>query len=181
MIPRGTPAQITSPYQTNPPKNNSMLDKLKLFKSNDRPTPTTNGKRTSSSSGVSSARSERSDSSASLEPSEVKPVRNASRLKQTKPVKTVPAKNSPNALKKDVAATKQAKMATEVEKHAHKVANLSSSKLVEPKIKLVGKMESNKSVQGQNHLPTQNQHGTGIPKPTAAIKGTPTGCSFLVF
>ncbi|XP_044262879.1 protein sickie isoform X1 [Tribolium madens] len=168
MIPRGPPAQISSPYQTPPPQknSNSMLDKLKLFKSNDRPTPTTNGKRTSSSSGVSSARSERSDSSASLEPSaDVKPVKNASRLKQTRPTKTTPTKNSPNALKKDVLVAKQTK--TEVEKHAQKVANLSSSKLVESKIKAVAK-----NGQGQNHLPTQNQHGTGIPKPTAAIKGT---------
>ncbi|KYB25122.1 hypothetical protein TcasGA2_TC031339 [Tribolium castaneum] len=167
MIPRGPPAQISSPYQTPPQKNsNSMLDKLKLFKSNDRPAPTTNGKRTSSSSGVSSARSERSDSSASLEPSaDVKPVKNAARLKQTRPTKTTPTKNSPNALKKDVLK----KTATEVEKHAQKVANLASSKLVEPKIKAKTEI---KSGQGQNHLPTQNQHGTGIPKPTAAIKGT---------
>ncbi|XP_063906521.1 protein sickie isoform X3 [Zophobas morio] len=178
MIPRGPPSsQISSPYQANsqPKNSNSMLDKLKLFKSNDRPAPPTNGKRTSSSSGVSSARSERSDSSASLEPStDVKPVRNASRLKQTRPAKAVPAKNSPSSTKKDVVVNKATKIAAEVEKHAHKVASLPTSKLSEPKIKSAGnKTEAgNKNVQGQNHLPTQNQHGTGIPKPTAAVKGT---------
>jgi hypothetical protein len=179
MIPRGPPtAQISSPYQASPQQknSNSMLDKLKLFKSNDRPAPPTNGKRTSSSSGVSSARSERSDSSASLEPStDVKPVRNASRLKQTRPAKAGPTKSSPGAAKKDASAAKPARTATDVEKHAHKVANLAASKLSEPKVKAAAKTEgaSNKNGQGQqNHLPTQMQHGTGIPKPTAAIKGT---------
>lgn len=52
-----------------PPAKHSMLDKLKLFnkdKSSDRSTKTQISKRTSSSSGFSSARSERSDSSLSL-------------------------------------------------------------------------------------------------------------------
>lgn len=74
MIPRAPPTTtasptIPSPYQTNTKNSSSMLDKLKLFKSNGQPdsrhqsvpvsTPGSGGKRTSSSSGVSSARSER--------------------------------------------------------------------------------------------------------------------------
>jgi hypothetical protein len=58
------------------------------------------------------------------------------------------------------------------------VANLAASKLSEPKVKAAAKTEvaSNKNGQGQqNHLPTQMQHGTGIPKPTAAIKGRGVG------
>ena len=101
-------------------------------------------------------------------------MRFVSRLKQTRPAKAVPAKNSPSSTKKDVVVNKATKIAAEVEKHAHKVASLPTSKLSEPKIKSAGnKTEAgNKNVQGQNHLPTQNQHGTGIPKPTAAVKGT---------
>lgn len=152
-----------------------MLDKLKLFKSGDRPAPPTTGKRTSSSSGVSSARSERSDSSVSLEPSsEIKPIRNNSRLKQQRPQKNGPSKNSPGSNKKDV-GSKCPKTANDVEKHAQKVAGLPNSKLNEPKVKTPGKGDvggNKNSHQGpQCGLPT-HQPGTGIPKPTAAIKGT---------
>ncbi|KAI4459066.1 steerin [Holotrichia oblita] len=190
MIPRGPPTgPNNSPYQVTTQQqqqqqqqqsknNNSMLDKLKLFKSTDRPNPTpTNGKRTSSSSGVSSARSEKSDSSASLEPNvDLKPVRNnSSRVKQQRPTKTAVIKSSPVPGKKDVtpATVKAAKTAQEVEKHAHKVANL-NSKLAEPKLKVSAAPKRNEinDLSGknlQNAVPTPN---TGIPKPTAAIKGT---------
>lgn len=152
-----------------------MLDKLKLFKNNEKPVPVSNGKRTSSSSGVSSARSERSDSSASIEPNvEIKPVRNTSRLKQTRPNKPNQSKNSPNATKKEVSASKPNKIAVEVEKHAHKVANLPATKLNEPKIKVTIIKDGTTKV--QSHIPSiptlQSGPGTGIPKPTAAIKGT---------
>lgn len=169
MIPRAPPSQITSPYQSNgQSQKNSMLDKLKLFKSNDKPAPATNGKRTSSSSGVSSARSERSDSSASLEPNvDLKPVRNTSRLKQTRPGKPTQAKNSPSSTKKELITGKTSKTAADVEKHAHKVANLPTTKLTEPKIRVT----INKDVKS-HALPIQPAPGTGIPKPTAAIKGT---------
>lgn len=161
MIPRGPPnTQISSPYQAapNPQQKNSMLDKLKLFKSNEsKPIPSTNGKRTSSSSGVSSARSERSDSSASLEPTtDVKPLRNVSRLKQTRSTqKTAFVKNSsPTVIKKDSPVTSN-KTGNEMERHAHKVANLSK----------LGKVASTKQI-------AMATPGTGIPKPTAAVKGT---------
>lgn len=163
MIPRGPPnTQISSPYQTtpSPQQKNSMLDKLKLFKSNDgKSIPSTNGKRTSSSSGVSSARSERSDSSASLEPtSDVKPLRNVSRLKQTRSTqKTAPIKNSSPAVAKKDNVTTGSKTGNEMEKHAHKVANL-------PKL---GKVATATAKQIPMVAP-----GTGIPKPTAAVKGT---------
>ncbi|XP_024083600.1 protein sickie [Cimex lectularius] len=56
---------LSSPYSA--PNKNSMLDKLKLFNSKDKAKPVIgSAKRTSSSSGFSSARSERSDSSTSL-------------------------------------------------------------------------------------------------------------------
>lgn len=162
MIPRGPPSstQISSPYQTSPnsQQKNSMLDKLKLFKSNEtKPIPSTNGKRTSSSSGVSSARSERSDSSASLEPTtDVKPLRNVSRLKQTRSTqKPALVKNSsPTVIKKDNPTTSN-KTGNEMERHAHKVANLTK----------LGKIGSTKQI-------SMVTPGTGIPKPTAAVKGT---------
>ncbi|KAK9880371.1 hypothetical protein WA026_010255 [Henosepilachna vigintioctopunctata] len=175
MIPRGPPApQISSPYQQNSQQKNSMLDKLKLFKSNDKPTPVSNGKRTSSSSGVSSARSERSDSSVSLEPSaDVKPVRNTSRIKQTRPLKSSAAsKGSPIANKKEVIVPK-ATTKIDVEKHANKVASLPSTKLTEPKVKVNSSNKVDVPKQSSN-LPQNSTmpQSTSIPKPTAAVKGT---------
>ncbi|CAG9856593.1 unnamed protein product [Phyllotreta striolata] len=176
MIPRAPPSQITSPYQSNnQSQKNSMLDKLKLFKNNDKPATVSNGKRTSSSSGVSSARSERSDSSSvSMEHSvDLKPIRNTSRLKQTRPSKPTQVKNSPNSSKKEVIINKSNKTATDVEKHAYKIANLPSTKLAEPKIRVTVSKEPQNKV---THLPIHNGNGqvlgTGIPKPTAAVKGT---------
>lgn len=152
-----------------------MLDKLKLFKNNEKPTPVSNGKRTSSSSGVSSARSERSDSSTSLEPNiDMKPVRNTSRLKQTRPNKPNQSKNSPNATKKELCSNKPTKIAAEVEKHAHKIASIPTTKLTEPKIKVT--INKDATTKTQSNIPSmpalQAAPGTGIPKPTAAIKGT---------
>ncbi|CAH1134529.1 unnamed protein product [Ceutorhynchus assimilis] len=184
MIPRGPPAsQIASPYQTAQKnavvQNGSMLDKLKLFKNNDKISNSTNGKRTSSSSGVSSAKSERSDSSASIEATtDTKPVKNISRIKQaTKPTtnsvsKTPPQKSSPNATKKDnqkvVHQNGGLKMASEVEKHASKVAALPASKIAEPKVR-VSALKDVKSISVPHQL---GGNGTGIPKPTLAVKGT---------
>lgn len=154
MIPRAPPT--ASPYHPTPPPtktNNSMLDKLKLFKNNnDRPvsvtTTTTTGKRTSSSSGVSSAKSERSDSSVSLD---VKPVVNRNSggrtVKQQKVIAgansggKVQAKGSPNSGKRDVVVNGGGGVMAKValEKHAHKVANLPTpplSKMPDVKVKL---------------------------------------------
>ncbi|KAB0802708.1 hypothetical protein PPYR_04894 [Photinus pyralis] len=170
MIPRvPPPPAVNSPYQSPPQQKNSMLDKLKLFKSGDRPTPTPTGKRTSSSSGVSSARSERSDSSVSLDPnSDIKPVRNNSRIKQ-RPQKNVTSKSSPVSNKKELKVTKTA---VEVEKHAQKVAGLSVTKLTESKMKApVCKSDVGLNKNLPQGPPTLAP-GTGIPKPTAAIKGT---------
>ncbi|VEN54332.1 unnamed protein product [Callosobruchus maculatus] len=165
MIPRGPTQQSNGQIQ-----KNSMLDKLKLFKNTEKPVQS-NGKRTSSSSGVSSARSERSDSSISLEPNvDLKPIRNTSRLKQTRPGKPAQQKNSPNATKKEVLSNKSNKTAVEVEKHAHKVANLPTTKLAEPKVKVTVSKEPSPIM--KSHIPPPAVAGTGIPKPTAAIKGT---------
>lgn len=143
-----------------------MLDKLKLFKSGEtRPAPST-GKRTSSSSGVSSARSERSDSSISLEhSSDVKPLRNNVRLKQQRSTKSTPAKSSPGPNKKEITKPKTAQ---DVEKHANKVANLSTAKTTG--IRAPTKPETPKST--VLNVPTTPSPNTGIPKPTAAVKGT---------
>lgn len=182
MIPRAPPSTVvSSPYQAAAQNKNSMLDKLKLFKNNnDKPVTTVTGKRTSSSSGVSSARSERSDSSASLEPNiDLKPARNNARIKQQKTTKLVPTKNSPSANKKELVngIGKPSKVAADVEKHANKIANLPTSKLNELKVKVSSAkpdVGSNKiASQGpQGGLPTQQVPGTGIPKPTALVKGT---------
>ncbi|XP_030764582.1 protein sickie isoform X2 [Sitophilus oryzae] len=191
MIPRAPPGtQIASPYQTTQgsgggvkggtAQNASMLDKLKLFKNNEKPSSGTNGKRTSSSSGVSSAKSERSDSSISLEANiDAKPIKNVSRIKQTTKVtssttnKTVQQKNSPNASKKDnhkFPAAQQnggPKMAIEVEKH--KITGLPTSKIAEPKVRVSAVKEIKPS--SGHHQPAAG-NGTGIPKPTLAVKGT---------
>ncbi|XP_022909425.1 protein sickie isoform X3 [Onthophagus taurus] len=166
MIPRGPPAPNNSPYQQ--PKNQQQQHSLlKLFKSptNERTTPTSNGKRTSSSSGVSSARSEKSDSSTSIEPNiDLKTNRNNPKVKQQRGVKPgVNLKNSPNANKKEMVngGIKVIKTSQEVERHANKVASL-NSKLAEPKTRLNQSKDKNGST----------SPNTGIPKPTAAIKGT---------
>lgn len=201
-----------------------MLDKLKLFKNNnERPvsgtTTTTTGKRTSSSSGVSSAKSERSDSSVSLD---VKPMVNRSNCvrvpKQQKTVSggssakgAVQSKGSPNSGKREVVVNSGSGSSAKssLEKHTHKLANLSTvSKNADVKVK-VSNVGSNKQVGGGTvflccYVPTSPQYtiiivnfygnqylfnsqmelvtnnnklpsqppGTGIPKPTAAVKGT---------
>ncbi|XP_066251212.1 protein sickie [Euwallacea similis] len=187
MIPRGPPAsQIASPYQAGQKgaavQNGSMLDKLKLFKNSEKSCNSTNGKRTSSSSGVSSAKSERSDSSVSLEANaESKPPKNISRIKQTTKVttstnnssmKTPPQKSSPNTAKKESQKPVQQnggpKMVSEMEKHASKVAALPTSKIAEPKVR-VSALKEMKSISVPHQL---SGGGTGIPKPTLAVKGT---------
>lgn len=57
-------------------------------------------------------------------------------------------------------------MAVEIEKHATKVASLSVSKIAEPKVR-VSALKDVKSVS----VPQQLGAGTGIPKPTLAVKG----------
>lgn len=157
-----------------------MLDKFKLFKNNERPTPPVTGKRTSSSSGVSSAKSERSDSSASLEPNpDVKSARNASnaRAKPQRVAKSAPgSKGSPSSNKKELVnggVVKQSTKATP-EHAATKPAIKSNELRVKVSVSSAKQVDvgANKiSSQGsQSGLPTQ--HGTGIPKPTAAVKGT---------
>lgn len=167
MIPRAPPT--ASPYHPVPPANktnNSMLDKLKLFKNNnERPasatTTTTTGKRTSSSSGVSSAKSERSDSSVSLD---VKPMVNRSNCvrapKQQKAMSsgsgakgTVQSKGSPNSGKREVVVNSGggSSAKSSLEKHAHKLANLPAvSKNADVKVK-VPNIGNNKQVGGDTH------------------------------
>lgn len=103
--------------QTNgPTQKHSMLDKLKLFnkEKTDRSSKTQISKRTSSSSGFSSARSERSDSSLSLNDNQPTP----------KPATTVPTSN----LKKPeiVTSKTKSKLLTNTTKNGSK-DSLSSS------------------------------------------------------
>ncbi|XP_060525859.1 protein sickie isoform X2 [Cylas formicarius] len=184
MIPRAPPAvaaaQIASPYQTvmangaanqqQQQKNaNSVLDKLKLFKNHEKTAVSSSGKRTSSSSGVSSAKSERSDSSLSLEPpTDAKQQgRNAPRPKPAAATTTRssagPRATATTSSRKDakVSAQQNCKTVAEIEKHATKA----SSKLAEPKVR-VSVLKDPKA--GQQ----QATPGTGIPKPTLAVKGT---------
>lgn len=148
-----------------------MLDKLKLFKNQEKSIPVSNSKGTSSSSGISSARS---DSSASIDTNiDRKPVRNMTRVKQARSSRTQQTKNIPNATKEEILGFKSNMTALEVEKHAHKVANLPVTKLAEPKVRVIVK-KSNHPIQHnspQHHMP-QSVPSTGIPKPSAAIKGT---------
>lgn len=87
--------------------------------------------------------------------------------------KVTPQKNSPSATKKDTQKPQVVhqnggpKMATEVEKHASKVAALPGSKLAEPKVR-VSALKEVKSVSVPHQL---GGNGTGIPKPTLAVKG----------
>ncbi|KAL1505332.1 hypothetical protein ABEB36_004923 [Hypothenemus hampei] len=166
MIPRA-PVQtpIVNPYQISSPApvvqaNGSMLEKFKLFKSNEK---SSNGKRTSSSSGVSSsAKSERSDSSVSLETNDTK----QSKMKQTPTVKSqlnvrtpVGQKSNPNGtLKKDTASQK-----TTQQNGGPK--SIVSSKIAEPRVRV-------SALKDVKPVATPQVNGTGIPKPTLAVKGT---------
>ncbi|XP_018327565.1 protein sickie isoform X2 [Agrilus planipennis] len=182
LIPR-VPVPSSNNRQQQQQSNNvqqqkkNALTKLKIFKSGDsKPTPVTTGKRTSSSSGVSSAKSERSDSSTvSLEhSSDARPAKGNSKLKQTRSIKTTTGlvKVTPSATKKDATNLKQPpRTASDIERHAQKLANLPASKLAEPKLKVTVSRSQQVSPALVARSPTPQSPGTGIPKPVAAVKG----------
>ena len=76
--------------------------------------------------------------------------------------------SSTNSLTKTNNASK---IAIDVEKHAQKIANLSLNKLSDPKLanRLSASSASRLNLTGSQT--SVNQISTGIPKPTAAIKG----------
>jgi hypothetical protein len=177
-----------------------MLDKLKLFnkEKSDRSAKTPVSKRTSSSSGFSSARSERSDSSVSLNEGQdnvfngastksssgygsKKPesATNTSKIVSSKPKSILSSSKSGS---KDAKAKKEAEIQiaqpTKLQKPATSPG--STTKLMKPASvvgrKLETKSESRTSLtslnQSQSGKSLMQPVGTGIPKPMAAIKGT---------
>lgn len=217
------------------PTKQSMLDKLKLFnkeKSNNEKQQKTTGvsKRTSSSSGFSSAKSERSDSSLSLNesgnapnshikstniigPKSFRPQVDTlskeksgktlkSKLVSSKPVKDLSTnlnkcsskgndktKSSPKILNRD----KESKLAAPKSVSITKLNQIEDPK-VSNKIKSESKMvklsssqlklneQRNENIENKERPSQQNTYNagqafsipnhTGIPKPTAAVKGT---------
>lgn len=99
-------------------------------------------------------------------------------MKQQRPTKTANSKlNSPVSTKKETQSSAipngKIKTAQEVERHSNKIANISVSKLVEPKVRVTNN-KRNAEVKPQpviQNAPLQTPN-TGIPKPTAAVKGT---------
>lgn len=194
-----------------------MLDKLKLFnkEKSDRSSKTAVSKRTSSSSGFSSARSERSDSSLSL---------NDGQTQTTATTKLLPPSSvkKPDQLLQSACAKSKTKLLTSSKSNASGKETIfapksksdkkdkspartaDESKLAattklqkpcptaakDPKLKPVVVTTSNKKLEvrseSRNSLTSQLQapkatatappppppNGTGIPKPTAFIKGT---------
>lgn len=183
MIPRGPPTvAVTSPYQSPPQQQhqqqqqqqqnkNNMIDKMKLFKSGETRPVSNTGKRTSSSSGVSSARSERSDSSISLEHNtDSKPIKNNNvRLKQQRPTKNVPNINKKETITsnktKNTTAQQHQQQQQHEEKHSSRVANVPSQKVTGLRTPIKTDNVPPPKLQTPNNT-------TGIPKPTAAVKGT---------
>lgn len=183
------------------PTKHSMLDKLKLFnkEKSDRSSKTQISKRTSSSSGFSSARSERSDSSLSLNDGQTLPAKTGSLKKP----ECNGSKTKSKLLSSSKGGSKDAlnnKKSDKNEKKDKSPARGDSqppvdSKIVPPKIqKASSKAESKlKMVSAPKKLEARSESktslssipgpkavgpaagvgiGTGIPKPMAAIKGT---------
>lgn len=169
-----------------------MLDKLKLFnkEKSDRSSKTQISKRTSSSSGFSSARSERSDSSLSLNDGQPPPAKtgsikksdlNNSKSKSSSKNGSKDALNGKKVEKKDKSPAR-AEQVIESKIAPPKIPKTSSKtesklKMVPVPKKLEVRSESKTSlsqIPGPKCVPqpTANGVNTGIPKPMAAIKGT---------
>ncbi|XP_044727991.1 protein sickie isoform X3 [Chrysoperla carnea] len=185
MIPRVGIQNQQSHIPHHPQQNNKLsLEKIKSTKSTNgsvtaqqttQMLPTFSGKRTSSSSGVSSsAKSEKSDSSFSLDSSDKnKNIRTKPgnvKLPTTKNISTSQAKlNTSSSLVKKEYMSSTKNISTS------KTNATVTSKLTEPKIK-ISKTTAVPIKPSDNKLPPPNNSnisaGTGIPKPTAAVKGT---------
>lgn len=122
--------------------------------------PTFSGKRTSSSSGVSSsAKSEKSDSSFSLD----------DKSNRTKPNGKLPTKNISSTTSLS-SQTKLVKKETTSSTKSISIKPVAASKLTEPKIKLTKTTQL--KPESKIAPPPSQGNLTGIPKPTAAVKGT---------
>ncbi|KAG5683213.1 hypothetical protein PVAND_012509 [Polypedilum vanderplanki] len=186
--------QIQQAQQT--PTKQSMLGKLKLFagkeKSSIESPKTQLSKRTSSSSGFSSARSERSDSSISLnnESSTNIPTSQSSSsnksistnkksdtAKVTKTSTKVPTTTSMSTAKKGDKKDKseqQTSNGTDISPTS-KMHKIPQAKLQVPAAVVGRKTESKTGLsqpQQQSQTKTSTSVSTSIPKPMAAIKGT---------
>lgn len=174
-----------------------MLGKLKIFSSKDKSTecPKTQlSKRTSSSSGFSSARSERSDSSLSLNnetSSNIPTSQSSSSNKSTSTKKSDSSTKVTTKISK-VPAASAVKSKGDKSRDKNQLNNNNNNQTAEcnndgdisptkvhkiPQAKLqvpVGrKSDSKTGLQQQQAKSMQSQSvGTGIPKPMAAIKGT---------
>lgn len=167
-----------------------MLGKLKLFGKDKTEIPKTQlSKRTSSSSGFSSARSERSDSSISLNNDSNIPSSQTTSTSSTKSSKKSEASKPAKATSK-VPAT--AKTATNTKKDKNQMSRSTSGeshngisvespptkmhKIPQAKLQVqVGRKPETTAAKTGSMSSTKLQSpsvGTGIPKPMAAIKGT---------
>ena len=156
-----------------------MLDKLKLF-NKEKDTPKLKlSERTSSSSGFSSARSERSDSSMSLNNEHTNLP--TDKIKFKPPKETLIAKSSMKVDKKcnepNITDTPPTRMQKTV-----KIQQQSDSKLkqqhqqVSVGRKLEANSETKTSLSSLLQLSKSTAVATGIPKPTAAIQGIAKNC-----
>lgn len=183
-----------------PPAKQSMLGKLKLFGKDKTEVPKTQlSKRTSSSSGFSSARSERSDSSMSLNNDSALPSSQTTSTTSSKSStkKVDAAKATATSAKTSSKVTAPAKTATKGDKKDKSQLSNSQSecngitadstpptkmhKIPQAKLQVstVGRKPESTAKTGLSSQLQQPKPsiqsptvGTGIPKPMAAIKGT---------
>lgn len=165
-----------------------MLDKLKLFnKEKSDKSKSQISKRTSSSSGFSSARSERSDSSLSLNDGQTtgiqvvcknsltgvkKPIETTNSAKIQKTSSKLISSKSKDASQKNKTDKKDKSPARQIELVDTKLLPPKSlQKIPSTKSQLTKKSDSKNSLI-QPPKPIVQTVNTGIPKPMAAIKGT---------
>lgn len=210
-IPSPSSHNVTTPSA---PQKHSMLDKLKLFNKEKQQNAVNaaaaaaanktqiQSKRTSSSSGFSSARSERSDSSLSLNDghnSQLKPpsisvsVQKSQQKHNTKQSKLLAAQQKKDQSKSSVKLDKKEKSPARSlhkeelsgnESRSSTLGRAGKSSLARgpaektsSKSSLHSKSDSKCSLKSQPHGQSQQQllhspGGTALPKPIAAIKGT---------
>lgn len=179
-----------------------MLDKLKLFNKDksDRTSKAQISKRTSSSSGFSSARSERSDSSLSLNDGQSTAKTISTNFTATNSLKKPESSKIKSKLlaasnKNGSKDTLNSKKSDKKDKSPARSAEMTESKMAAPKLqKISGKAESKfkptlntKKIEVRSESKTSLSQitapkpipqtvnapvNTGIPKPMAAIKGT---------
>ncbi|ALC40284.1 sick [Drosophila busckii] len=201
-----SPSSLNATPTATAPQKHSMLDKLKLFNkekqqsvSNAASKTQIQAKRTSSSSGFSSARSERSDSSLSLNDghnSQLKPpsisvsAQKSQQKHNTKQSKLLAAQQKKEQTKSGKLDKKEKSPARslhkeELQQHSGNESRSSTmgragksslgNARATSKSSLHSKSDSRSSLKSQSQSQSQLLHspnGTSLPKPIAAIKGT---------